>query len=487
MRTSFDAVVIGAGAVGCAVARELSGRGLRTAVLEREADVAFGNSGRNSGVVHTGFNNEPGSLKAALCREGSEGFEKLAEKLGIGYRKTGKLVVGSTPKDLDTLRRLKKQGETNEIPELEILTEEKIGTLEPAIRGRYALWSGRTAVFDPFEYTLALAEDAAVRGACFLFGHEVESLTKEEEDTVIKAGTYNGETIEITAGIVINAAGLFSPEIRKMAGDDSYTIRPCRGEYHLLEKGTFGGLSRPVYPVPDKEKGVLGIHLTPTLHGNLMIGPSAEFTEDPEDMAATAPVMAELLEGARCLLGDKVPLKVIRSFSGVRPKLTDLEGWPVEDFVIENDPAWPGLIHLMGIESPGITASVPIAGLAAEMLLQEGLIGRGARMEFRDRNTMFPAVSKAVRGKMICRCETVTEGEILQALENLKCLGAIPTLKGIKNRTRASMGSCQGGFCTLDMSRLFSEKAGIPTDRLTYNGPGSELFPGFLKGGAVHD
>lgn len=484
MRQSFDAVIIGAGAVGCAAARELAGRGARTAVIEKEADAAFGNSGRNSGVVHTGFNNEPGSLKAALCREGSEGFEKLAENLGIGYRKTGKLVVGSTEKDLDALRRLKKQGERNEIPDLQILTEEELQTLEPAIRGKYALWSGQTAVFDPFEYTLALAEDAAVRGACFLFGHEVTALSKDEEGTVIKTRSSGGETFEISARIVINAAGLFSADIRRMTGDDTYRIRPCRGEYHLLEKGSFGGLSRPVYPVPDTEKGVLGIHLTPTLHGNLMIGPSAEFLEDPEDMATEAPVMAELLEGARCLLGDQAALTPIRSFSGIRPKLTDRDGYPLNDFVIEQDPGRPGMIHLMGIESPGITASVPIAGLVAEMLRQEGLVDKNNNEEFPGRESLFPPASTAVRGKMICRCETVTEGEILQAFENLTKLGAVPTLKGIKNRTRASMGSCQGGFCTLDMSRLFSEKAGIPTDRLTYDGPGSELFPGILKGGA---
>ena len=387
-------------------------------------------------------------------------LEKLAENLGIGYRKTGKLVVGSTEKDLDALRRLKKQGERNEIPDLQILTEEELQTLEPAIRGKYALWSGQTAVFDPFEYTLALAEDAAVRGACFLFGHEVTALSKDEEGTVIKTRSSGGETFEISARIVINAAGLFSADIRRMTGDDTYRIRPCRGEYHLLEKGSFGGLSRPVYPVPDTEKGVLGIHLTPTLHGNLMIGPSAEFLEDPEDMATEAPVMAELLEGARCLLGDQAALTPIRSFSGIRPKLTDRDGYPLNDFVIEQDPGRPG------------------------MLRQEGLVDKNNNEEFPGRESLFPPVSTAVRGKMICRCETVTEGEILQAFENLTKLGAVPTLKGIKNRARASMGSCQGGFCTLDMSRLFSEKAGIPTDRLTYDGPGSELFPGILKGGA---
>ncbi|MBR2575868.1 MAG: FAD-dependent oxidoreductase, partial [Firmicutes bacterium] len=327
-------------------------------------------------------------------------------------------------------------------------------------------------------------EDAAVRGACFLFGHEVTALSKDEEGTVIKTRSSGGETFEISARIVINAAGLFSADIRRMTGDDTYRIRPCRGEYHLLEKGSFGGLSRPVYPVPDTEKGVLGIHLTPTLHGNLMIGPSAEFLEDPEDMATEAPVMAELLEGARCLLGDQAALTPIRSFSGIRPKLTDRDGYPLNDFVIEQDPGRPGMIHLMGIESPGITASVPIAGLVAEMLRQEGLVDKNNNEEFPGRESLFPPASTAVRGKMICRCETVTEGEILQAFENLTRLGALPTVKGIKNRTRASMGSCQGGFCTLDMSRLFSEKAGIPTDRLTYDGPGSELFPGILKGGA---
>ena len=477
-----DVLIIGAGAVGCAIARELSVYGRRITVLEKEADAGFGASGRNSGVVHAGFNNPSGSLKAALCREGNRGFEKLASDLGIGFLRTGKLVVGNTERDLESLTRLKIQGERNEIDELEILDEEEIRRREPALRGKYALWSGRTGIFDPFEYTLALAEDAASGGVRFLFGHEVKSLRREQDGIRVLAETSAGDPAEFLSGIVINAAGVGSARIFRMTGKDTYRVLPCRGEYHLLEKGSFGSIGQPVYPVPDPEKGVLGIHLTPTLHGNLMIGPSAEFTEDPEDMANTAPVMEELLAGARYLLGEDCSFRLIRSFSGIRPRIVEKDGTPVTDFRMEEDPDLPGMIHLLGIESPGITASVPIAKRVAGMLREDGSQPQDRLLTERDRSR-FPRVKEAAGGRMICRCETVTEGEILQAVENARKLGALPTMKGIKNRCRASMGSCQGGFCTLDISRLLKDKAGIPTDRLTYDGPGSELFTGVLKGG----
>ncbi len=479
-----DILIIGAGAVGCAIARELSVYGWKTTVLEKEADAGFGASGRNSGVVHAGFNNAPFSMKAMLCREGSRGFEKLASDLGIGFRRTGKLVIGNTERDLESLTRLKKQGETNEIEELEILDENEIRSLEPALKGKYALWSGRTGIFDPFEYTLALAEDAASGGVRFLFAHEVKAIRPEPAGIHVRAEDRTGNPEEFLSRIVINAAGTGSAGIFRMTGKDTYHVLPCRGEYHLLEKGSFGEISRPVYPVPDPDKGVLGIHLTPTLHGNLMIGPSAEFLEDPEDMANTAPVMEELLAGARCLLGEERPFRLIRSFSGIRPRIMKKDGTPVTDFRMERDPDLPGMIHLLGIESPGITASVPIAGRVMGMLREDGFLPSEKKKTSGKIPELFPRVNEAVGGRMICRCETVTEGEILQAVENTGKLGALPTMKGIKNRTRASMGSCQGGFCTLDISRLLRDKAGIPTDRLTYDGPGSELFTGVLKGGA---
>lgn len=488
----YDVVIIGAGAVGCAAARVLSKYKLKTAVIEKEADLAFGTSGRNSGVVHAGFNNLPGTLKAEFCVKGSRGFEKLAEELGVPYKKTGKLVTGFSDKDREKLEELKHRGEANGVKGLEIIDASGIKKINPYVEGNFALWSPETAVFDPFEYTIALAEEAAANDAEFFFNSEVTDIHKTESGVfsveVRKPGKGKNPEKEVIGGkVIVNCAGLYSGEICRMAGIERYDIVPCRGEYHVFDKSASSVIDLPVYPVPDEEKGVLGVHLTPTTSGNLMAGPSAEFLEEKDDFSNDENVMKMLREGAGMLIPALKNSPVIRSFAGIRPKLLDREGKVSADFVIEESEECPGFIYLVGIESPGITASMPIAEYVSEMVkeaLGEEPEKKEATVSRKDRfgaDVISCEGGYSGTGKMICRCERVTEREILRAYDDIVEIGAQPTVKGIKNRTGAFRGSCQGCFCTIDMTELLRKHRGLEIPELTYDGAGSEMFEGRLK------
>ena len=272
-----------------------------------------------------------------------------------------------------------------------------------------------------------------------------------------------------------------------MAGIERYDIVPCRGEYHVFDKSASSVIDLPVYPVPDEEKGVLGVHLTPTTSGNLMAGPSAEFLEEKDDFSNDENVMKMLREGAGMLIPALKNSPVIRSFAGIRPKLLDREGKVSADFVIEESEECPGFIYLVGIESPGITASMPIAEYVSEMVkeaLGEEPEKKEATVSRKDRfgaDVISCEGGYSGTGKMICRCERVTEREILRAYDDIVEIGAQPTVKGIKNRTGAFRGSCQGCFCTIDMTELLRKHRGLEIPELTYDGAGSEMFEGRLK------
>ncbi len=476
-----DVIIIGAGAVGCALAKVFSEYRMNVCVIEKEADVAFGTSGRNSGVVHAGFNNKPGSFKAKFCVEGSRGFENLAEELGIEYKKTGKLVTGFSDDDRKKLEELKKRGEINGVEGLEIIDGNRIKDICGSVKGNFALWSPQTAVFDPFEYTIALAETAAANGTGFVFNERVIEI-KVTDSGRFKVMTENNS---FESDILINCAGLGSAEICKMLGVNRYDINPCRGEYHILAKpgknNDIGEPKIPVYPVPDEKKGVLGVHLTPTVGGNLMAGPGAEFIEDKDDYANEEDMMKLLSEGMVRLIPDLQNVPVIRSFSGIRPKLTDSKNEIIEDFVIEKSEEYEGFYYLVGIESPGITASMPIAKYLFDRIEKDFGESFEKKKNCKSRKDMFSRREYKGLRKMVCRCEGVTEERILRAFDDIVLLGAEPTIKGIKNRTRAFMGSCQGCFCTIDTTELLGRERNVSPDRLTYSGKGSEMFEGILK------
>ncbi len=484
-RTIYDVIVIGGGVVGCAVLRELSRYDLKLLLLEREADLAEGISKGNSGVIHAGFNVPYGSLKARTNVAGLGLVYGLADELGVPHRKTGKLVVALTDGEKRRLEELKAEGDKSGVPDLEIVDEGAIRRLEPLARGRWALYSPHTGIISPYEFTIALAECAGQNGAEVLLDASVEAVAFR--GGLFRLATPKGQ---FSARRVVNCAGLFSDDMARLAGIDDYRIFPYRGEYLITDKDCGLRLDLPVYPVPPRDDPGLGIHITPTLEGNIILGPSAEPVEDKLDAASTRQVMVRLKAEAVRLMPELSHASFIHSYAGIRPKLVDPSGMDkFGDFIVEESALRPGWISLVGIESPGLTAAPAIAEMVA------GMIGEGTDLKRkhdfdpkRPRRTRFAALGddeRTVRvardadsGEMVCRCEHVTRAEVVAALRNP--FGA-RTLDAVKRRTRCGMGRCQGGFCTPRLVEILQDE-GVPADRITKRGAGSRLFYGRLKG-----
>ena len=482
MNHNFDILIIGGGAVGCAVARELSRYDVSIALLEKEADVAAGASGRNSAVVHAGFNNKPGSLMAKLCVEGNRGFEAACRELDVPYRKTGKLLVAFDQADLDTLARLKAQGEENGCQGLRLLSREELRARLPQVGGIGAFESPETAVFDPFQYTVALAENAQKNGVQFYLNTKVTAIERTAKGFRVTA-----DDQVFTARRVVNCAGLHSAEVAALAGLDRYHIYPCRGEYFILDKTDV--LPMPIYPAPKAGIGGLGVHLTPTIHGNLIIGPSAEYIEDPADTASTQAVMDKLWAEAQQLLPGLKGRQIIGSYAGIRPKQAPPGEGGFRDFVIREEVSCPGLVNLIGIESPGLTASLPIGRMVAGILsLSMDMTEKKAFdptrkgiLRFRDQTPEEQSrliAEDPDYGEVVCRCQTVTKAEIRQAIENP--LGA-RTISAIKYRAWATTGRCSGGYCLPKIAEILTEEYGMAPEAVTHRGDGSHLFTGRVK------
>lgn len=480
----YDVIIIGGGVIGCAIAYELSKYQLDVAVLEQASDVAAGTSGRNSAVVHAGFNNKPGSLMARLCVEGSQGFAALCGELGVPYQKTGKYVVAFDDEDTGILERLIQQGTRNGVRGLRMAGEEELRENIPNVGGICAMYSPETAIINPFLYTIALAETAAENGVYFYFDHRVETVCRDAGGYRVNAGND-----QFQVKYIINCAGLHSGEIAAMMGVQGYHIYPCKGEYFILDKVASQFLSIPVYPVPKPGIGGLGVHLTPTTDGNLLIGPSAEYIEDPDDYASTAPVMDKLFSEAKQLLPVLERRHIIGSYCGNRAKLAPPEKGGFHDFVIREFPEAPGAIQLIGIESPGLTSSMPIARMVTGLLGKHELLKKKEawhpRKNFSGRFRELPLEEqkKLVAedpdyGEIICRCEQITKREIKDAIENP--LG-VKTISGIKYRCRATTGRCQGGYCLTRIADILIREYGLTPEEITMRGGGSHLFEGFLR------
>ena len=489
---NFDVVIIGAGAVGNAIARTLTGYKLSVAVVEKEPDTAFGISGRNSGVAHAGFNNKPGSLMAKLCVQGNEQFGKAAEELDIPFKRTGKLVIALSEDDVPGLYELKAQGEANGTRELRLVDSQEIKSINPNINGVMGLWSGMTGVFDPFAFTIALAENAKENGAVYFFDQQVTgiisepNLSPDNHGFIVQTSRNSGM---LTARWVINSGGLHSDEICRMVGIEHYEIHPCRGEYHILDQKLSAYLGLPVYPVPSKTSGGLGVHLTSAPSGNIIIGPSSEYISEKEDYRDTKQVMDQLFSEGSQLLPGIASSHIIKSFAGVRPKLTAPNQGVFADFVIEESSKVPGFIILTGIESPGITSAIPISEMVAGILLARENVEKNEHYSpIRHEGRSFSSQEKSelsnaahstnAAHNIICRCEAITEAEVLSAYDRILAIGAILTMKGIKNRTRAGMGRCQGGFCAIKIAALLEEKRGVDPLHLHFNSLKDSMFVG---------
>lgn len=481
---AYDVVVIGGGVVGCAVLRELSRYDLKLLLLEKEADLAEGVTKANSGVIHAGFNVPAGSLKARTNVAGLRKIYRLAEELGVPHRKTGKLVVALTDEDKPRLEALKAEGGRNRTPGLEVVGGDRIREIEPLARGCWALYSPYSGIISPYEFAIALAESAWANRARVRIEAPVETVAFD--GGLFRLGTPKGT---FAARRVINAAGLFSDDVARLAGIDGYRIFPYRGEYLVTDKDCGLRLRRLVYPVPPRDDPGLGIHITPTMEGNILLGPSAEPVEDKRDVASSRKVMEQLKAEAVRLMPELAGVSFIHSYAGIRPKLVDPAGKEkFADFVIEESAVRPGWINIIGIESPGLTAAPAIADMIVEMI--------GAGQPLRPRPDFQPGPPRDVRfaalddegragrvasgadwGEMVCRCEHVTRAEVVAALRNP--FGA-RTMDAVKRRTRCGMGRCQGGFCTPRIVEIMQDE-GLPLQGITKRGGTTRLFYGRLK------
>ena len=475
----YEVVIIGAGVVGSAVARELSRYDLKTAVLEREEDVCCGTSKANSAIVHAGFDAEPGSMTARMNVRGSKMMEALSKELDFPYKKNGSLVLCFHETDIPKLEALKTRGEENGVEGLRIVTGEEIHKLEPNISHdvKALLYAPTGGIVCPFKLTIALAENASVNGVDFFLNTEVKAVRKLEK------GGYEIETDRecYETACVVNAAGVYADVFNNMVSGRKLSITPRKGEYCLLDKKAGNFVSHTVFQLPTKMgKGVL---ITPTVHGNLLVGPTADDIEDKEGIQTTARGLGKVASLARVSAAD-VPLHmVITSFAGLRATEKD------EDFVLGEAEDAEGFFNAAGIESPGLSSAPAIGEYLAELAAER--LQAKKKENFISTREDIPNVAQAspeeiaelikkdpAYGNVICRCETVTEGEIINAIR--RPLGA-RSLDGVKRRTRAGMGRCQSGFCAPRTMEILARELHMDPLELTKAGKGSKLLTGVIK------
>jgi len=473
----YDVVIIGAGVVGGMIARTLSAYNLKVVLVEKENDVAMGATKANSAIVHAGFDAKEGSLKAKLNVEGSKMMKKVTEELGVKYKNNGSLVIGFNADDRKVIEELFKRGIENGVENLRIIEKEELAELEPNISDNVicALYAPTGAIVCPYELTVAAIGNAMDNGAELRTNFEVMAINETD-------GGYEvvSENDSIKTRYIINAAGIYADKIAKMAGDNSFNIKPRKGEYILLDK-EFGGLvSSTIFRTPSKMgKGIL---VSPTVDGNLLTGPTSVNIEDKEDKTTTADGFAHIIKEANENMKGVPFSGTITSFCGLRAV------GDTGDFII-NSPR-KGFINVAGIESPGLSASPAVACMVRDMLIDMGekLVKkerynptrkpmhyfRNASIE--EKNQII-AKNKAF-GKIVCRCESVTEGEILEAIRtNPKPAD----LDGVKRRTRAQMGRCQGGFCSSYIIKLLAAEMEISCEDVTKCGGTSRVIVGKTK------
>lgn len=472
-----DVIIIGAGVTGCAIARELSRYELRVTVLERASDVCEGTSKANSGIVHAGYDAKPGTLKARLNVEGNRRMEALARELDFPFRRNGSLVLGFSENDRGRLWALYEQGKRNGVEGLRILEQEELRRLEPNVseNAYAALYAPSAGVVCPFGLTIALAENAATNGVEFLLNTEVQGVERLTDGYRIL--TAQGA---LESRAVVNAAGVYAAHIHNMISEEKLQLKPRKGEYCLMDRKVGGLVRHTLFQLPTAYgKGVL---VTPTVHGNLLAGPTAEDVEEKESLNTTAEGMAEVLKKAALSVNSLPGKQVITSFAGLRAHLTSGQG----DFVIGQPEDAPGFFDAAGMESPGLSCAPAVGEYLTEQVL--AFLPAEKKKNFTAERKGIPSMALAseeerrrliagnpLYGNIICRCELVTEGEIVDAIH--RPLGAT-TLDGIKRRVRAGMGRCQAGFCSPATMEILARELHRDVGEITKRGEGSAFLTG---------
>jgi glycerol-3-phosphate dehydrogenase len=473
----FDAAVIGCGVSGANIARRLSAYSIKTAILEKAADVSFGTSKANSGIIHGGFHHNKKYLKARLEIHGSLMFDQLRRELNFPFRRCGIIVAALHEEEMKAVEHLYLQGVENEVIGIELCSRQRILELEPklssdTVGGLYAPGGG---IIEPYRFVFALVESALKNGVELFTNFEVLEAARNGDFWSIRAG----DGREIKARYAINAAGLFADEVSKTFGAEEFTISARKGEYFLLDRLTRACPSKVVFPVPTSiSKGMLVI---PTVEGTVLVGPTADAVEDKSDFSTTTKRLEYILVSGKTMIPSLSQNDVITAFAGLRPCLG-------EDFYIEASKKVPCFVQVAGIQSPGLTASPAIGEYVKNILLEMGLQltekpGWNPYIEDRpfarelNLNELDSLISKdKTWGNIVCRCENVSEAEIVQAVK----LGHT-TLDGVKYFTRAQMGRCQGGFCSYKIIKIIMRETGLSWDKITKHGGKSRVLEASLN------
>lgn len=483
-----DIVIIGGGVIGAAIARELSRYQIHVVLIEKEDDVAMGTSKANSGIIHAGYNEDSGTLKGKLNIKSNSKFDRICADLKVPFKRIGSLVIGFSDYDLKVMEQLRENGRKNGIARLEIIRDNTLFELEPNLnpQARYALFAPSAGIISPYELTIALANHAVINGVQVI-------LETKAEDIIVEEGQIKGLITSqgiIETRMIVNAAGLYADEMAKAAGDE-FTIKPLKGEYQLYDKQWGNLVKHILFPMPTRlSKGIL---VTPTVHDGLLIGPNSYHVKKKNNLGTTSSGIKEVYRGAGKLIPSLPKNDLVTSYAGLR---ADIKGRT--DFLIAPSGKVKGFIHVAGIESPGLSSAPAIADMVCD-LLKETAREISPILEFPYKDSFVEILPETPRfseyaermeewqsivnkdpdyGEIICRCEKVSRGEILNAIHQPVPAGS---LDAIKRRTRAGMGRCQGGFCGPRIVKILWEELKLSPLKISKKGKKSEILKARAK------
>ncbi len=474
----YDVAIIGSGVIGNSIFRELTKYNLKVVVLEKEKDVSMGTSKANSAIVHAGYDPKEGTLMAKYNVAGNEMFEDLCKELSVPFKRNGSLIIAFNDEDMKTVQALYENGTKIGVKDLQILSKEQVLEKEPNLNQEIfgALYAPTGGIVGPFEYTIALAENAVANGGEIKLEKEVVAI--EKNDT-FKITTKDGEIIE--SKFVINAAGLYADKIHNLVCKESFKIVPRSGEYFVMDKTQGNVVSHTIFQCPSKlGKGVL---VTPTVHGNLLVGPDARDIEDKDDVGTLAEGLNEVRDASMRTTNKVNFREIIRSFAGLRANPD------IGDFIVEENDEVKGFIDVAGMKSPGLS-SAPAIALDVVEILKEAGCNLDKKSDFKAKREQIHFMELSAKekaelikknpqyGRMVCRCESITEGEIVDAIK--RSIG-IPSLDSIKRRCRPGMGRCQGGFCGPRVQEIIARECNVPLEDVVQEKSGSYILLGKTK------